>query len=249
MRIQFRLPVLTLALLAAGCGSKDAATTAPAQQPMASIVPPSTGAPAGGWVARVAATPDGGFVMGNPDAPVKLVEYGSLTCPHCADFMAESSAELTGGMVASGKLSYEFRNFIRDGFDLTVSLLARCGGAEPFFPLTEQLYAGQKDWFGKVVGLPADQQKALQSLPPDQQGPAIAKAAGLDTFMAQRGIGWGKATACIADQAAQNTLLDIRQKAIDSHGVDATPTFLLNGKTIGSATWATLKPQLAAAGA
>lgn len=254
MRIDPRLSVLALALLAAGCGKKDAATTAPARQPMASVVPASgvpapAGAPAGGWAARVVATPDGGFLMGNPDAPVKLLEYGSLTCPHCAEFSAEASPELKGKMVASGKLSYEFRNFIRDGFDLTVALLARCGGAEPFFPLTEQLYATQKDWFGKVVALPADQQKALQALPADQQGPAIARAAGLDVFMKQRGIGWDKATACIADQAAQNRLLDVRQKAIATYNLEGTPTFVVNGKTVGSATWDTLKAQLAAAGA
>ncbi len=247
MRIDPRLSILAVALLAAGCGRKDEATTAPAA-PLASIVPPAP-APATGWADTVVATPDGGFRMGNPDAPVKLIEYGSLTCPHCAEFSAESSAELTGRMVASGKLSYEFRNFIRDGFDLTAALLARCGGPEPFFPLTEQLYATQKDWFGRVVALTPDQQKALQALPPDQQGPAVAKAAGLDTFMKQRGIGWEKATACISDQAAQNRLVDVRQKAIDTYNVQGTPTFVLNGKVIGSATWDMLKAQLAAAGA
>ena len=67
--------------------------------------------------------------------------------------------------------------------------------------------------------------------------------------MKQRGIGWDKATACIADQAAQNKLLDVRQKAIDNYSLEGTPTFIVNGKTVGSATWETLKPQLVAAGA
>src|SRR3569833_3015065 len=86
------------------------------------------------WTRVVRATPAGGFVMGNPDARVKLVEYGSMTCPHCRAFEAEGVPTLVGKYVKSGQVSWEFRNYVRDAFDVSAALIARCNGAGAFFP-------------------------------------------------------------------------------------------------------------------
>ncbi|MFL6763858.1 MAG: thioredoxin domain-containing protein, partial [Sphingomicrobium sp.] len=64
------------------------------------------------WTRAVAATPEGGFRMGNPAAPVKLVEYGSLACPHCRHFEATGYKPLIQNYVRTGRVSYEFRNFL-----------------------------------------------------------------------------------------------------------------------------------------
>lgn len=247
MRIDLRWSLMAAALGLAACGRKDASSTAaPASAaPAASI----GGAPAGGWTEQIVMTPEGGFRIGNPAAPVKLIEYGSLTCPHCAEFSAESAPALIPRYVASGRVSYEYRNFIREGFDLTAALVARCGGPAPFFKIVEQLYATQQDWEGKVVALPTAERNRLQALPTDQQGVAVAQASGLDEFLKQRGIGWDKAKACILDQKAQDKLIDMRQQAVDKFNVEGTPTFLINGQSVGSATWAALEPQLRGAGA
>src|SRR3546814_17531411 len=87
--------------------------------------------------------------MGNPDAKVKLVEYGSYTCSHCRDFAAESAEEIRQ-IVDSGKMSFEFRNYVRDPIDISTALLARCGGKDIFYPLSDQFFANQNAMFEKI---------------------------------------------------------------------------------------------------
>src|SRR4029078_5088510 len=121
-----------LALVAvAGCNSKqgDAATNAVVD---AKRVPPPKG---GDWSTIVSATPQGGFLMGNPNAKLKLIEDGSLTCPHCREFDEKGSPPLIANYVKTGIVSWEFRNYVRDAFDLTASLVARCNGAKSFVPV------------------------------------------------------------------------------------------------------------------
>ena len=110
-----------LALGLAGC-KKDAAADGGA--PSAAATPlPTVAAPAGKtWADTVVATPEGGFRIGNPDAAIKIVEYGSLTCSHCAEFSEKGSATIRDQWVSSGRVSYEFRHFVRDGLDLTIGL-------------------------------------------------------------------------------------------------------------------------------
>ena len=104
----------------------------------------------GDWSTIVSQTPEGGFLMGNPNAKVKLVEYGSLTCPHCAEFEEKGGKALVDNYVKKGLVSFEFRNFVRDPYDITAALIARCGGPASFFGLTRAFYADQKDWIGKI---------------------------------------------------------------------------------------------------
>ena len=73
-------------------------------------------------------TPEGGFRMGNPAAPIKLIEYGSLACPHCRHFAETGYKPLLQNYVRTGRVSYEFRNLLISGPDISVSLLARCFG-------------------------------------------------------------------------------------------------------------------------
>src|SRR3982750_1794930 len=130
----------TLALIAiAGCNSKqgDAATNKAVK--LEQVRPPK----GGDWTMVVNPTAAGGYMMGNPNAKVKLIEFGSLTCPHCRAFDEEGVPSLIGKYVKSGQVSWEFRNYVRDGFDLTASLIARCNGAKAFFPLTRAIYKDQ----------------------------------------------------------------------------------------------------------
>ena len=107
-----RLTLATAVLLLAGCGSAD-----PVSKPAAPVK--MVAAPTGSdWISTVVATPDGGFRMGNPNAPITLIEYGSLTCPHCAAFSKDGVETLKAKYVATGKVSYEFRSFLLHGQDL-----------------------------------------------------------------------------------------------------------------------------------
>src|SRR5438270_9006083 len=107
-------------------------------------------APARDWSRIVAATPEGGFKMGNPNAKVALVEYGSLACPHCRHFEETGYKPLVQQYVRTGRVSYEFRNFLLNAPDLSLRLLAHCAGAAIFFTLAVDFYATQPPWFDKA---------------------------------------------------------------------------------------------------
>jgi protein-disulfide isomerase len=235
---------LTLALLLSGCGSEGGEKNATGATNSASVA--TIPAPNGGdWTQIVSPTPDGGFVMGNPNAPVKLVEFASLTCHVCKEFSEQGEPQLIDKYVKTGQVSFEIRNFVRDPADLGAALLSRCGGAGPYFKLTDQLFAAQDEWLGKLQQLtPADQQR-LQGLPPEQQVGALAKQAGLVDFVRVRGIPAQKAEACLADQQALQRLVDMNSKANQQFQISGTPTFVINGKTVeNAANWTALEPRL-----
>ncbi len=238
-----KLMLATSALLAlAGCGEK-AANNASGQSA-------TVAAPAGSsWAETTSATSYGGMLMGNPNAEIKLVEYGALSCSHCAEFSEASATELRA-MINKGSVSYEFRNFILGPIDIPASLLARCGGPGPFFPITEQLFAAQGDWLGKTRDITEEDQKAYGAMTPIQLSATLATKLGLDTFVQQRGISSDQVKACLADAKATDALVKMTQIGQEEFKVQGTPTFVINGLTIeNTASWELLKPKLIEAGA
>jgi protein-disulfide isomerase len=201
------------------------------------------------WAKQVAATPDGGYRIGNPNAKVKLVEYGSLTCPHCAHFAVEGVPALLRDYVQSGKVSFELRNFVRDPYDLAAALLSRCGGARSYFAITDQIFATQSEWTGRFGSLSAEEYDALNAMEPTPRLVRIASISGLDALVARHGVPAAKAKACLADAKAVERLTQMRGVAVDRHKLQATPTFLINGRKVdGVADWHQLEPLLKQAG-
>ena len=235
MKTACRLFSAALLLAASGCGDKgDSATTtaanaAPAKTVARAASRPVT-RPARDWQSVVTATPEGGFRMGNPDAKVKFLEFASLTCPHCRDFNAESNAKLRE-YVASGQVSYEYRNFVLNGEDLAISVAARCLPPAAFFRSVDQLYATQKDWIGNYVKLTPDQFKAIQAMPRDRQLIALADAGKMDEFFRLRGLPRARYEACLKDEANVKKLQTIADEAVKKYSLQGTPTFVLNGET------------------
>lgn len=246
-RVALALAVVPLALGLAACGKRDAGADAAATSsgPIAKVPPP----PGKAWSDVIAITPEGGYRMGNPDAPIKLVEYGSLTCPHCADFNHQAAEPLRTTFIDSGRVSYEFRNFVRDAIDLTASLLTRCGAPESYFALTDQVFANQESFFNNVQSAGQDAYGQAMSLPPNQRFVTLARLTGLDEFFAARGVSRGRQTACLADRAAADSLARATERQGQELGIDSTPTFIINGEKTGSATWPDLKARLEAMGA
>jgi protein-disulfide isomerase len=235
-----------LAVIAiAGCDAKqgNAATNAPVD---AKPVPPPKG---GDWSAIVTATPEGGFRMGNPNAALKLIEYGSLTCPHCREFDEQGAEPLITKYVKTGQLSWEFRNYVRDAFDLTASLIARCNGAKSIFPLSRALYKDQMVWVGKVQATPPEQIEQLQNLPPNRQFVELAKVAGFQDWAAARGVPVAKSNQCLGDENAVNNLVQMTSDVTSQYpDFQGTPSFVLNGKLLDkTASWSALEPQIRAA--
>ncbi len=233
-----------LALILGGCGDGGAANQSGAVETAALKQNP---APNGDWTQTVTETAEGGFRMGNPAAPVKLVEYGSLSCSHCAEFEAEGVPELKNVYVKSGQVSWEFRPYLLFPTDPGVSLLLECQSETAFFPLLEQLYADQEGWMGRIQTLPRDQLEAIQSMPPAQAAAAIVRGAGLDEFFRQRGMPASRIQSCLADPAVLDQVAAITKRGNDE-GVNGTPSFFINGKVVpNAASWAALEPELRAA--
>ena len=227
-----------LALLLAGCGDQSGGNgSGSAAAPLTQIK-----APSGEWTDMVSETPEGGFRMGNPNAKVKLVEYGSLSCGHCAEFSRDGGSPLRDNYVKSGQVSWEFRPYLLFPSDPGISMLLRCQGAGPFFQLADQLYADQPTWIAKLQALPADVQQQLQSMSPQQQAATLVRAGELDQFFRVRGMPEARIAACLADAQGLQSLVAGTQRA-NEEGVTGTPTFFINGKKIeDAASWAALEP-------
>ena len=237
------LILASAALLATACNAEKAGTgnKGGAEVTAAAVPAPNNG----DWSKVVTKTAEGGFVMGNPNAKVKLVEFGSMTCPHCAEFEHQGGTPLIENYVKKGLVSWEFRNFVRDPFDLTASLIARCGGEANFFGMTRTLYADQKDWIGKLQAVDQAKMQALQGMAPAQQFSTIADYAGLKQFAAMRGVPRAKTDQCLADQASIDQLVQMNSAAVADFNIPGTPTFLINGVVVdATATWELLEPKI-----
>jgi len=204
--------------------------------------------PGGTWADVVNATSDG-FMMGNPNAKVKLVEIASLGCPYCKRFEDEGAPHLID-QVKSGQLSWEFRPYVIHGpIDMAANLIVRCNGVKSFFPLMFALYKDQSLWMGKVEAAPQDKLAQIQNLPTDQVFVAFANLAGLQDWAAARGVPQAKSTQCLSDQKMIDHEVQVTANVNDQYpDFKGTPSFAINGQLLSDAgTWEKLKPQIESA--
>ena len=204
-------------------------------------------APARDWTTVATKTPAGAYVIGNPAARVKLVEYASMTCPHCAAFAAESAPVLKERMIRSGQVSLEFRHFVFNSLDLAAVVLARCTGPSRFAATTAYLYATQDQWLGRGQQFSQANARRLSMYPPLAQLRALADGAGLTDAVVARGLTPAAVDACFADSAEIGRVTAMATAL--PPGVTGTPTFFVNGRLVARVDWAQLEPQLRAAGA
>lgn len=200
------------------------------------------------WAEVVSKTEEGGFRMGKPDAPIRIVEFASLTCSHCADFSETGFDPLVENYISQGLVNFEVRNFVRDPLDLTAAILSRCNGADPYFQITERMFANQAQMFNAIQS--ADQAQLQQLATPEavQSGAAFvgfAEAAGLIDFVGSMGISGEAARQCLTDATDREELTEMRNQAINQYNLAGTPTFLVNGEVVQNATtWAQLESRI-----
>ena len=237
----------TIAALASGlliAALPISASAKPAPRKRAPAAAPQAGPR---WDQTVTLTEQGFPVMGNPAAPVKVVEFISFTCPHCADFAQEAKVPLTLGLVRQGKVSLELRPFIRMSLDEIPSLLALCGDKSKYFPNEAALLAAQKTWFRP----PADPtyQARWQALErdPAAQRKVAARDLGLYKIMLARGYTAKQLDACVTDQKKLDWLNAQTNYAGTTIGVQGTPSFMVNGQLQDVYAWGPLKPRIEAA--
>jgi protein-disulfide isomerase len=234
--------VAPLALGLAACGSDAPDGEVPEAAKVEPVAPPAGTT----WSNTAVVTPESGFMIGNPDAPIKLIEYGSLTCPACAAFAQDGFEALKTEYVDSGRVSFEFRSFLIHGPpDLVLTRLSECGPPEAVIPRADQV------WLNIQTIVPAFQaadQNAL-NLPPEQRFVAYAEGSGILDFFAKLGLNRDEAKACLADTKAIDRLAKASQDNSQKDGVDRTPTFLVNGRKVDAGQWSELEPILQRAGA
>lgn len=199
------------------------------------------------WSRTVVATPEGGFRMGNPAARVKVVEYGSLACPHCRHFEETGYRPLVDKYVRTGRVSYEFRNLIINAPDISVSLLARCAGPAQFFAMSAVVYATQPQWFAKLNAMTAAQKAELEKMTDAQRISRLAAIGGFPQLAARFGVAPARARMCLADPAGLKRLIGMAEAA-NAAGVNQTPTFFVNGVRTDAAEWGELEPLVRKAG-
>jgi protein-disulfide isomerase len=154
------------------------------------------------------AAPDGDVALGSEKAPVTVIEYASMTCPHCAHFSTTTFPELKQRYIDTGKMRFIFREFPLDPLAAAGFMLARCAGKDKFMPIVETLFAKQTDWVVK------------EPLPP------------LKSIAKQFGFTEESFDQCLANQQVLDGIQAVRDRAAEKFGVNSTPTFFVNGKKL-----------------
>jgi protein-disulfide isomerase len=150
------------------------------------------------------------MAQGAADAPVTIIEYGSFTCPHCANWHDTVYPQLKADYIETGKVRFIFREIYFDRPGLWASMVARCGGEMRFFPIHDLIYSQQREWIG------------------DSQPATIAD--NLRRLGISAGLDAAQVDACLKDQAQAEALIAWFQANATADDVQGTPTFLINGE-------------------
>lgn len=148
------------------------------------------------------------MVLGKAEAPVTIVEYASLTCPHCAHFHETVLPTLKAEYIDTGKVKLIFRDFPLDQLAFAGAVLARCGGPEKYYTFLNVLFAQQRQWAGSQ-----DPKAALAQ---------IGRLGGISSEQFEK---------CLQDKAMGDYILNSRLEGNQKHGVNSTPSFVIDGKT------------------
>lgn len=219
-----RMMIISAAVAAIGLGAYFATS------PGSNSVTPAD--PLGAANAQEAADVDTSSIvdmtLGNPDAPVTVIEYASFTCPHCARFHDGPFKQLKTDYIDTGKINFVYREVYFDRYGLWASMIARCAGStEAFFGMSDLIYQGQSEWTraGDQVAIVAELRK-------------IGLLAGLDAETME---------ACLQDGEKAQTLVAWYQQNATADGIESTPSFVINGEKYSNMSFAEMAEVIDAA--
>ena len=180
--------------------------------------------PASGERANVTLSKDD-RTLGDPKASILLVEYATLTCPHCGHFNQEIFPKLKAKYIDTGKVYYVFRVFPLSSVDVAVESLARCVPAESYFQFVDLLFNNQMTW-----------DPEYQPLNVHEGILAVARIAGMGSEQADK---------CMQDKAQLERASRVGQEGQSRYGITGTPTFIVNGTVHGGQyDWEGLQKEL-----
>jgi protein-disulfide isomerase len=247
MKVRTTLICAMAALALAGCNKKQSSSEGATASNDTVTITQATPPPGGNWSDVVNATTTG-YVMGNPNAKVKLTEIGSLFCPFCKRFEDEGSPLLVEKYVKPGLVSWEFRPYVIHGpIDVAANIVARCAGTKTFFPLTKALYTDQATLAAKLEGTSQDKLAQMQNLPTSQIFVTYANLLGLQDWAAARGVPQAKSNKCLSDQKMIDQEVQFTSDVNTQYPeFSGTPAFIINGKMVPKdvGSWDKLEPLL-----
>ncbi|MBY6141605.1 DsbA family protein [Leisingera daeponensis] len=164
------------------------------------------------------------MTLGAEDAPVTLIEYASYTCPHCASFHNDTFKKLKADYIDTGKVKFIYREVYFDRYGLWASMIARCNGPEKFFGISDLIYKGQSEW--ARAGGASEIIDELRK---------IGRLAGIENDQLE---------ACLQDGEKAQTLVAWYQENATEHGIESTPSFILNGEKISNQSYEDFKKLL-----
>ncbi len=167
------------------------------------------------------------MALGNPDAPVTIVEYSSFTCPHCATFNEGVFRQLKETYIETGQVHFIKREVYFDAYGLWAALVARCGGPERYHGVVEMLYQDQRQWAGSSDGAVVAENLRR-----------IGRRAGMDNEQID---------ACLSDRDKATALMEVYRANAERYGIRSTPSFVINGRTYGNMSFADFESAIAAA--
>lgn len=149
------------------------------------------------------------FGIGPVDAKVKVIEYASFTCPHCARFHTDIYPKIKADFIDTGKIRFEYREVYFDRYGLWAGMIARCGGEMRYFGISDILFDTQKEWAAS-------------------DDPAVVSA-NLKKIGRSAGLEDAAMDACMQDKATAEAMLAHYQTNFAADGIEGTPTFMING--------------------
>jgi protein-disulfide isomerase len=202
------------------------------------------------WTRVAVRTPEGGVRLGNPAAAVKLVEYGSITCPHCAAFANEGGTAGLYAHVRTGRVSWEYRPYMIFPTDPGVFAALGCLPPGRFFGAVEQLYATQRNWASLAQAYIEANRSHLAGMDVPQQSVALFRSSQLEGLFRARGMTPAQVNACVANPVNLRRVAQTSRDGAQRYGVRGTPTFFINGvQTEALEYFNQLEPLLIRAGA
>ncbi|WP_286828860.1 MULTISPECIES: DsbA family protein [Kordiimonas] len=167
----------------------------------------------------------GDLVYGSPDAPVEVIEYGSMTCPHCGHFARDTFPQVKQELIDTGKVRFVFRNFVRDRYDMAVAVISRCTtDRDVTKQLVDTYFTRQDEW--------------MRAQNPYEVIAGIAEEAGITQPEMSR---------CISDQEAQKHLAEMTQNGIQTYKINSIPYIMVNGKHLEAHSFEAVKEAVEAA--
>lgn len=163
------------------------------------------------------------MTLGDENAPITFIEYASFTCPHCQRFHTDVFPKLKADYIDTGKIKFTYREVYFDGPGLWAGMMARCGGPDRYFGLTELIYENQKTW---TQGAPAQIAGNLKKM---------GKLAGLTD---------AQLDACLQDGEMARAMTAVFQTNAQADGIRSTPSFVIDGKLEKNMSYDELKALL-----